>query len=165
VRILVLPLLALSALLAGCSGDADAGLPMPLTHADKVALIASLPEPYRSADLANGIFRFQGICKECHTLGRGSQNLTGPNLFNMFDQVAGARTDFIYSDAIKNAGFKWDAEHLQGWLTGPQTYLPGAKMTFQGLPNEKDRIDLIVYLMTETGYRTPGMLAASKPRP
>ena len=37
-------------------------------------------------------------------------------------------------------------------------------MSFAGLRDEKDRTDLIVWLMTETGYRTPEMKAEEQER-
>lgn len=163
IRHLALALIACAALTACSKKDETAGLPEPLTEAEKVALIASLPEPYRSADLANGASKFNGICKSCHSLARGGKNLTGPNLFGIFGRKAGTKAKFVYSEAIEHAGFTWDAEHLQGWLAGPRTFLKGTKMSFSGLKNEKDRTDLIVYLMSETGYRTPEM--AKPPAP
>ena len=56
--------------------------------------------------------------------------------------------DFAAADC-----FVWDAEHLDQWLAKPREYLPGTKMSFAGVKNEKDRIDLIAYLKVETGYQ------------
>jgi len=156
-RHLSLALIACATLTACSKKDETANLPPPLSDAEKATLIASLPEPYHSANLDNGASKFAGICKSCHSIARGGKNLTGPNLFGIFGRTAGTKANFVYSDAVKDAGFKWDAEHLQGWLSGPRTFLKGTKMSFSGLKDEKDRTDLIVYLMTETGYRTPAM--------
>ena len=61
---------ALCAALSGCGKKDDtADLPQPLTDTEKVALVASLPEPYRSADLANGESKFAN-CKSCHDIYR-----------------------------------------------------------------------------------------------
>ena len=54
---------------------------------------------------------------------------------------------------MKAAGFVWDAEHLDQWLAKPREFLPGTKMSFAGVKNEKDRVDLIAYLKVETGYQ------------
>ena len=159
-RYLALALIACAALSACAKKDATAGLPEPLTDAEKVTLVASLPAPYNTADLGNGKSKFGGNCKSCHSIAKGGKNLTGPNLFGIFGRQAGSKAGFTYSDAVKNAGFAWEAEHLQGWLAGPKTYLKGTKMSFAGLRNEKDRNDLIVYLMTETGDRTQAMTGA-----
>ncbi len=154
---LTLSAIAVCAALSGCGKKDDtAGLPLPLTDAEKAALIASLPEPYHSADLTHGEALF-GNCKSCHSIERGGKNLTGPNLYGVFGRVAGTKKNFDYSDVVKSAGFAWDADHLDGWLSGPRNFLKGTKMSFSGLKDPTDRRDLIVYLMTATGYRSPAM--------
>lgn len=122
------------------------------TPAEKQALLANLPAPYNTADLENGKRKF-GLCRSCHTLTPGGANMTGPNLHGVFGRQAGADPKFNYSDAVKNAGFVWDADHLDQWLANPRTFLPGTKMSFMGLKEAKDRVDLIAYLKVETGYK------------
>jgi cytochrome c len=130
-----------------------AAAPAPQASPEEVqALLASLPAPYNTADLENGRRKF-GMCRSCHTIVEGGANLTGPNLHGVFGRKAGALEGYNYSEVVKNAGFVWDAEHLDKWLAEPRTFLPGTKMSFAGLKNEKDRIDLIAYLKVETGYR------------
>lgn len=119
---------------------------------EKAELLASLPAPYNTGDLENGRKRF-ALCRSCHTITPGGPNMTGPNLYGVFGRKAGSVEKFNYSDAVKNAGFTWDAEKLDQWLTGSTTFLPGTKMPpVVGLKTEKDRIDLIAYLKVETGY-------------
>lgn len=119
---------------------------------EKAKLLASLPAPYNTGDLENGRKRF-ALCRSCHTITPGGPNMTGPNLYGVFGRKAGSVEKFNYSDAVKNAGFTWDAEKLDQWLTGSTTFLPGTKMPpVVGLKTEKDRIDLIAYLKVETGY-------------
>ncbi|MBT9472931.1 MAG: cytochrome c family protein [Pseudomonadota bacterium] len=124
------------------------------TAAEKQALLAALPAPYNTADLANGKQKF-GMCRSCHTIVPGGANMTGPNLHGVFGRKAGEVASYKYSDAVKNAGFVWDADHLDKWLAEPRTFLPGTKMSFAGLKDPKDRIDLIAYLKVETGYKAP----------
>ena len=153
--------IACSLLLAACGqsgggGGEQAATPKApeLTPEQKQALLASLPAPYNTADIDNGKAKF-AMCRSCHTIVEGGANLTGPNLHGVFGRKAGALETYKYSDAVKNAGFVWDAEHLDKWLAEPRTFLPGTKMTFAGLKAEKDRIDLIAYLKVETGYKAP----------
>jgi cytochrome c len=154
----VLPLvlaIASLTLIAGCAkkGGEEAGEGLPAVATPEEAL-AQLPEKYRTADLENGKAKF-GFCRSCHTVTEGGPNGVGPNLYRVFGRKAGTKADYKYSDAVKNAGFVWDAEHLEGWLSKPKDYLPGTKMTFVGLPEQKDRDDLIAYLKVETGTIKP----------
>ncbi|WP_371129890.1 cytochrome c family protein [Phenylobacterium sp.] len=150
-------LIGACALLAGCGQKTEAppaAAPQELTAEQKAAVLASLPAPYNTADLANGKSKF-GLCKSCHTIVPGGANMTGPNLHGVFGRKAGAVADYKYSDAVKNAGFVWDAEHLDKWLAEPRTFLPGTKMSFAGLKEARDRVDLIAYVKVESGYKAP----------
>jgi cytochrome c len=55
-------------------------------------------------------------------------------------------------------GTKWTPELLNRWLTDPQTFIPGTKMTFAGITNPQERANVIAYLET----LTPGGLKAEK---
>lgn len=160
------PALALAALLAACgqssssSGETSATTPTASapaaaaqpTDAEKQAALAALPAPYNTGDLVNGKRKF-ALCRSCHTINEGGADMTGPNLYGVFGRKAGGKAGYNYSDAVKNAGFTWDAEHLDKWLAAPRDFLPGTKMSFLGVKEEKDRIDLIAYLKVETGYK------------
>jgi cytochrome c len=156
---------ALAGLLVACgpspsepaaSPGATPATPAPpaLTEAEKQAALASLPAPYNTGDLEKGKTTF-ALCRSCHTITPGGPNSTGPNLYGVFGRTAGTHEGFRYSDAVRGAGFKWDAEKLDAWLANPKTFLPGNRMTFVGLKDEQKRRDLIAYLKVETGYK-PG---------
>ncbi|HUZ13706.1 MAG TPA: cytochrome c family protein [Caulobacteraceae bacterium] len=123
--------------------------PAALTSAQKQALLAQLPSPYRSADLSNGQAKI-AICLSCHTLTQGGADMTGPNLWGVFGRKAGSEPGFAYSDAMKGAGWIWDADRLNTWIADPRAVLPGTKMTFVGLADPTDRRDVIAYLKIAT---------------
>jgi cytochrome c len=156
----VLTIAGIAIVLNACGKDTDtADLPEPLSAEEKITLVSTLPAPYSDADLAHGEALYNTQCKSCHTIEIGGKNLTGPNLYGVFGREAGAMADFNYSDAVLESGIVWSAEHVNEWLDNPRTYLRGTKMSFAGMREEQDRADVITWLMTETGYRSPEMLS------
>jgi cytochrome c len=152
--------LSLAATLAACGKSstqsqdqgAQSGTPeeaVALTPEEAKKVQASLPAPYNTADLSNGEAKF-ALCASCHSITPGGPNMTGPHLHGVVGRKAGAVADYNYSDAIKNAGFVWDAARLDTWIAAPRTMLPGTKMSFVGLKDPKDRTDMIAYLMVNS---------------
>ncbi|MFN7496159.1 MAG: c-type cytochrome [Hyphomonadaceae bacterium] len=112
-------------------------------------ILASLPAPYNEGDLANGRRQF-AKCRSCHVMEKGGDNRVGPALHGVFGRTAGSSAGFNYSPALKSAGFVWDAGKLDQWLADPKGFLPGNRMTFVGLKQEKDRRDVIAYIKVES---------------
>ncbi|MCA8891076.1 MAG: cytochrome c family protein [Hyphomonas sp.] len=112
---------------------------------------ASLPAPYNTADYARGRRTFK-LCQACHTTAEGAGALVGPNLYGIFGREAGTSEGFAYSQALQDADFIWTPDKVDHWLENPQTFLKGNRMTFAGVRKPEDRIAVIAYLMTETGY-------------
>ena len=154
-RVLALCLVAASALTAcnkpreeGSAKDTAPSIPVELTAAQKQALVAELPAPYSGGDVEHGKTVFM-MCKTCHTLVEGGANMTGPNLWGIFGRKAGMAKDFAYSDGLKAAGFTWDTAHMDTRIENPRAMMAGTKMSFVGLKDAKDRIDVIAYLKSE----------------
>ena len=90
-------------------------------------------------------------CQSCHDLTQGGPNMTGPNLYGVLGRQPGTHPGFAYSDGMKAFGAKqpiWDYDHINDFVTGPQKYIDGTKMTFVGLKQRQDRINVIAYLHT-----------------
>jgi len=85
-------------------------------------------------------------CKICHQVGEGAKNLVGPALNGVVGRKAGEVEGYSYSPANKNSGIVWDEAALKEYLKNPKAKVPGTKMIFAGLPNEKDVDDVIAYL-------------------
>jgi cytochrome c len=105
--------------------------------------------PVATADLDNGQRQF-AQCRACHTTVEGGRDMIGPNLHGVFGRAAGAKAGFVYSDALKAAGFTWNVAKMDAWLANPKALVPGTKMTFLGVRDAKNRADLVAFLQSET---------------
>jgi len=121
----------------------------PSPSPEDAKILATLPAPYNEGDLANGRRQF-AKCRSCHVIDKGGDNRVGPALHGVFGRTAGTAAGFTYSPALKGAGFVWDADKLNQWLADPKGFLPGNRMTFVGLKQEKDRRDVIAYIKVES---------------
>jgi len=84
-------------------------------------------------------------CRACHAAD-GQANEVGPALRGVVGRKAGERDDFRYSPALKRSGIVWNAKTLDAFIADPQQAVPGNRMPFSGLPDAKERADLIAYL-------------------
>ncbi|MBL5975674.1 cytochrome c family protein [Comamonas sp. NyZ500] len=89
-------------------------------------------------------------CAACHAL---AYDRVGPHHCGLLGRRAGTVPGFAYSDAMKNSGFIWDEKTLDRFLTQPMKVLPGTTMTYAGIPDSKERSDLIAYLKQANGSR------------
>jgi cytochrome c len=71
----------------------------------------------------------------------------------VFDRglVYGAR----YSTALRRLGGKWTRDRLDQFLTNPQAYVPGTKMSFAGVVKQADRRQLIEFLASGANNKPP----------
>jgi cytochrome c len=106
-------------------------------------------EKFVAADTSNGHRQVQ-ICKACHSLDQGGPNMIGPALFGFFGRNVGGQAGFDYSPVMRNANFVWTPRALDAWLAQPGHFLPGNRMIFAGVMGQKDRDDLVAYLLEVT---------------
>jgi len=83
----------------------------------------------------------------CHTAEPG-KNKIGPSLFGILGRHPANVQNFAYSQAMKDLDHDWDEKTLDTYLSDPKTMVPGTKMVFPGLKEQKDRDDVIAYLTT-----------------
>jgi cytochrome c len=76
--------------------------------------------------------------------------MVGPALYGFFGREVGTRSGFEYSAVMRNADFVWTPAALNAWLAQPGRFLPGNRMTFAGVPEQRERDDLIAYLLEAT---------------
>jgi cytochrome c len=104
----------------------------------------------KTADVAAGEAK-TAACKSCHVFDAAGTNNIGPGLYGVVGRKPGSHPGFSYSAGMMAFAAKqpaWDYDHLYMFLKGPQAYIDGTKMTFVGLKQPQDRINVIAYLHT-----------------
>jgi cytochrome c len=84
-------------------------------------------------------------CAACHSLERGV-NGVGPSLHGIFGRKAAEGEDFRYSPALKRSGITWSARTMDDFVADPQKAVPANRMPYGGVPDAKERADLIAYM-------------------
>ncbi len=85
-------------------------------------------------------------CMACHKVGETAKNSVGPVLNGVIGRKSGTVEGFNYSEANKNSGLTWDEATFADYIKNPRAKIPGTKMVFAGLSNEKDIQDILAYL-------------------
>ena len=109
------------------------------------ALLAGAGAVYAAGDVVRGEKLFHE-CRACHSVERGPSTMLGPSLAGVFGRKAGTLEEFRYSPAMKRSSITWSPEALETYLADPQKAVPGNRMPYAGLPEERDRADLIMYM-------------------
>ena len=85
-------------------------------------------------------------CASCHQIGPSARGGFAPQLNGLFGRRAGTTADFAYSDAMKASGIVWDERTLSAFLRDPDKTVPGTKMRFWGIHDDRDLTALLAYL-------------------
>jgi cytochrome c len=109
------------------------------------ALVAVAPGAALAQDAAAGEKTF-AQCRACHQIGPTAKNAVGPHLNGLFGRKAGTVEGYNYSPANKNSGIVWDEASFADYIKDPRAKIPGTKMVYAGLKDEKRIQDLIAYL-------------------
>lgn len=100
--------------------------------------------------IAAGKEIFDRTCANCHSTQIGV-NKIGPSLWNVVGRPLASVPDYAYSEklvSVRNEWKVWDEQRLDTYLANPREVLHGVKMFFKGLPDPKDRANVISYLKT-----------------
>ena len=109
------------------------------------------------ADVAHG----QAItakCASCHDFDAAGTNAIGPGLYGVVGRAPGTHPGYSYDQAMQDFAKThkaWTYDLLYQFLKAPGQFMPGTKMTFVGLPESQDRIDVIAYLRSNGSPNYP----------
>jgi len=104
-----------------------------------------LAQPAAAQDAAAGERSFNK-CRACHQVGESARNMVGPELNGLIGRHSGAVEGYSYSAANKNSGLTWDETTFTDYIKDPRAKIPGTKMIFAGIKNEKEIADLTAFL-------------------
>jgi len=110
-----------------------------------VAALAAMTGMAQAQDLAAGEQSFRK-CLPCHSVGEEARNKVGPELNGLDGRKAGTAADYSYSEANKNSGITWSAQTFADYIQNPVAKIPGTKMVFPGIKNDKEIASLWAYL-------------------
>ena len=99
----------------------------------------------RAQDAAAGEKVF-GVCKACHQIGETAKNNVGPQLNGIIGRKAGTVAGYNYTAANKDSGITWDEATFREYIKDPKAKIPGTKMIYAGLKDEKRIDDLLAFL-------------------
>jgi cytochrome c len=102
------------------------------------------------ADVSSGARMVKQVCGGCHTFQPGGDDAAGPNLFGVVGRPVASVPGYAYSDALRHAGTGrvWTEQALSDWLSAPDRFAPGTRMSLNGVTDPALRADIIVYLRT-----------------
>lgn len=128
-------------------GSASSAM-MTEDHSSAVTTTPEVTPTFDAALVAAGEKVFKK-CAACHQIGEGAKNRLGPQLNNIFGRTAGELPGIKYSKAMIKAGEEglvWNNETLNTFIENPKGLVPKTRMSFRGLKNDEDRMNLISYL-------------------
>ncbi|WP_291852770.1 cytochrome c family protein [Bradyrhizobium sp.] len=96
-------------------------------------------------DVAAGKTSFNK-CLACHAVGEGAKNKVGPALNGLEGRKSGTVEGYSYSEANKNSGITWSKDVFLDYIKDPKAKIPGTKMIFAGIKNEKEAGDLWAFI-------------------
>jgi cytochrome c len=110
-----------------------------------VAALAATVGTAKAQDLAAGEQSFRK-CLPCHSVGADARHKIGPVLNGLEGRKSGTIEGYSYSEANKKAEIVWGEASFKDYIVNPMARVPGTKMAFAGIKNEKEIADLWGYL-------------------
>lgn len=114
-------------------------------------MVAAASPSFAAGDPAAGQTVFQK-CAVCHNIGPDAKNKIGPALTGVIGRQPGTFAGFNYSPAMTDFGTKnpaWTTDLVAQFIKAPRDFVPGTKMTFQGLSDQGDIDNVIAYIQSQ----------------
>ncbi len=84
-------------------------------------------------------------CGACHLFTMPPENKIGPSLALLLNRKIGGAEGYKYSKAFKEKGGIWSIKNLYYFLDNPKVWVPGTKMSYRGIKNSEDLINIIKF--------------------
>ncbi len=115
------------------------------------AIVAATASPaFADGDATEGKAAFNR-CRACHEATQ-EMNKVGPHLVGIVGRPAGTLENYVYSEAMKDAGaggLVWDEQNIAEYLKDPKGKVPGNKMAFAGMKDDAMIANIIAYLKAD----------------
>lgn len=115
-----------------------------------VFFVLTLSPAFADGDAAAGKSAFNR-CRACHEAAQ-PMNKVGPYLAGVVGRTAGTVENYVYSDAMKDAGaggLVWDEQNIAEYLKDPKGKVPGNRMAFAGMKDDAMIANIIAYLKAD----------------
>ena len=124
----------------------------PAEGGANLATLLASANPAHGADVAKK-------CSICHNFDKGGPNMIGPDLYGVLGRKVASHEGYEYSEALKAKAAElgnWDYEKIDHMINNPGAFVPGTKMAlFPGLPDPKERADVLVFMRTKNDNPPP----------
>ncbi len=117
-----------------------------------LALMAGVTTGAAKADLpgdAEAGKDLYAVCSACHQVGVNARDRVGPHLNGIFGRRAAAHDGYRYSASMERAGtdgLVWTFETLDAYIENPRALVSRTRMSFRGMHDPEDRVNLLAYL-------------------
>jgi cytochrome c len=119
---------------------------IPARIAFAILVCASMLSARASAQDVEAGQRSFNKCRACHQVGEDAKNVIGPKLNGLFGRKAGTIEGFAYTDANRTFDAVWDDAVFAEYIKDPRARIPGTKMAFAGIRNDREIADLTAFL-------------------
>ncbi len=85
-------------------------------------------------------------CVVCHSVEQGGTLRVAPPLYGIVGAPKARASWYAYSAALRKAGGDWNEDGLDKFLASPSKFLPGTTMNIVGVPDPKERAEIIAAL-------------------